>query len=50
MSKIDVVALIPARSGSRGLKDKNILPINGHPLIAYSIVNEVMLLCVAKKV
>ena len=38
MSKIDIVALIPARSGSKGLKDKNILPINGHPLLAYSIV------------
>ncbi|QJW83997.1 hypothetical protein HK414_08760 [Ramlibacter terrae] len=30
-------ALIPARSGSKGLPDKNILPIDGHPLIAYSI-------------
>ncbi|WP_270935509.1 acylneuraminate cytidylyltransferase family protein [Falsiroseomonas oryzae] len=29
-------ALIPARSGSRGLPDKNILPIDGHPLLAYS--------------
>jgi len=29
-------ALIPARSGSRGLADKNILPIAGHPLLAYS--------------
>lgn len=32
-----VYALIPARSGSKGLPDKNILPIDGHPLIAYSI-------------
>jgi CMP-N,N'-diacetyllegionaminic acid synthase len=30
-------ALIPARSGSKGLPNKNILPIDGHPLIAYSI-------------
>jgi CMP-N-acetylneuraminic acid synthetase len=30
-------ALIPARSGSKGLPDKNILPIAGHPLLAYSI-------------
>jgi CMP-N-acetylneuraminic acid synthetase len=29
-------ALIPARSGSKGLPDKNILPIDGHPLLAYS--------------
>ena len=31
-----VYALIPARSGSKGLPDKNILPIAGHPLLAYS--------------
>jgi CMP-N,N'-diacetyllegionaminic acid synthase len=32
-----VYALIPARSGSKGLPNKNILAIDGHPLIAYSI-------------
>ncbi len=32
-----VYALIPARSGSKGLPDKNVLEIDGHPLIAYSI-------------
>ena len=31
------VALIPARSGSKRIKDKNILKINGHPLLAYTI-------------
>ncbi|MEI3377515.1 MAG: acylneuraminate cytidylyltransferase family protein [Coriobacteriales bacterium] len=31
------IALIPARSGSRGLKDKNILSLCGKPMIAYSI-------------
>lgn len=30
-------ALIPARSGSKGLPDKNILEIDGYPLLAYSI-------------
>ena len=30
-------ALIPARSGSKGLKNKNIKILHGHPLIAYSI-------------
>ncbi|MEM7695758.1 MAG: acylneuraminate cytidylyltransferase family protein [Pseudomonadota bacterium] len=30
-------ALVPARSGSKGLPDKNIRPIDGHPLLAYSI-------------
>ncbi len=32
-----VYALIPARSGSKGLPDKNILAVDGHPLMAYSI-------------
>jgi N-acylneuraminate cytidylyltransferase len=32
-----VVALIPARSGSKRVANKNIRPLAGHPLIAYSI-------------
>ena len=31
------IAIIPARSGSKGLPDKNIRPLNGKPLLAYSI-------------
>ena len=31
------LAIIPARSGSKGLKDKNIKNLNGIPLISYSI-------------
>lgn len=31
------IAIIPARSGSKGLKDKNIKPLNGKPLMAYTI-------------
>lgn len=31
------LAIIPARSGSKGLKDKNIIDLCGKPLIAYSI-------------
>lgn len=37
-SDLDIVALVPARSGSKGLKDKNILPLDGHPLIGFSII------------
>lgn len=33
-----VLALIPARGGSKGIPRKNILPILGKPLIAYSIL------------
>lgn len=32
-----ILAIIPARSGSKGLKDKNIKFLNGKPLIAYTI-------------
>lgn len=32
-----IVALIPARAGSKRVSDKNIRPLAGHPLIAYSI-------------
>lgn len=32
-----VYAIIPARSGSQGVKDKNIRLLAGHPLLAYSI-------------
>ncbi|RPJ10366.1 MAG: acylneuraminate cytidylyltransferase family protein [Deltaproteobacteria bacterium] len=35
--KHSCVALIPARSGSKRVPDKNIRPLAGHPLIAYSI-------------
>ncbi len=31
------IAIIPARSGSKGLKNKNIKELNGIPLLAYSI-------------
>ena len=36
-NKNKIVALIPARSGSKRVPDKNIRPLVGHPLIAYSI-------------
>jgi CMP-N,N'-diacetyllegionaminic acid synthase len=36
-NSIDVIAFIPARSGSKSIKDKNIKLLNGKPLIAWSI-------------
>ena len=32
-----VVALIPARSGSERVRDKNVRPLAGHPLLAYAV-------------
>lgn len=34
---IDVIAIIPARSGSKGVPGKNIAMLDGHPLLAYSV-------------
>lgn len=34
-----MIAIIPARGGSKGIPKKNIVKLNGHPLIAYAIVN-----------
>ena len=33
----NIVAIVPARSGSKGIVNKNIMPVAGHPLIAWSI-------------
>ena len=38
-----IVALIPARSGSKRVKDKNIRPLGGYPLMAWSIACAKML-------
>lgn len=37
INKGQVYAIIPARSGSKGIKDKNIFSFCGHPMISYSI-------------
>lgn len=38
IKKGKVYAIIPARSGSKGVKNKNIRTLEGYPMIAYSIV------------
>lgn len=37
IKKDEVIAIIPARSGSKGVKNKNIICLEGYPLLAYSI-------------
>jgi CMP-N-acetylneuraminic acid synthetase len=37
MEKLNIVAIIPARGGSKRLANKNIFPLNGKPLLAYTI-------------
>lgn len=36
-NKKEVVCVIPARSGSKGIPNKNILNLGGHPMIAWTI-------------
>ncbi len=42
------IAIIPARSGSKGLKDKNIKELAGKPLMAYSIESAIRSGCFDK--
>ncbi|CEK39059.1 cytidylyltransferase domain-containing protein [Paraclostridium sordellii] len=37
MKKSKVLAIISSRAGSKGIKDKNIIDLNGKPLVAHSI-------------
>jgi N-acylneuraminate cytidylyltransferase len=37
MTDLKVIVIIPARSGSKSLPKKNILPLNGKPMLCYSV-------------
>jgi len=47
---LEVLALIPARGGSKSIPRKNIRPFAGHPLIAYSIAAGLQAECVTRVV
>ena len=37
-----ILAIIPARGGSKGVPKKNIQPLKGFPLVAYSIASAII--------
>jgi len=41
MNRKQIIALIPARSGSQRVKNKNIIKLKNHPMIAYTIVSAI---------
>ncbi|MBK8892445.1 MAG: acylneuraminate cytidylyltransferase family protein [Dechloromonas sp.] len=48
--KLKILALIPARGGSKGLPRKNILPAGGRPLIAWTIEAARQASCISRVV
>lgn len=46
VSKKSIIAIIPARSGSKGIPDKNIIQFGGYPLISYSIIAAKLSKCI----
>jgi len=47
---VNVLAIIPARGGSKGLPRKNVLPLAGKPLIAHTIDHARQAACVTRVV
>ena len=45
-----IVSIIPARSGSKGIKNKNILDMGGYPVISYSIIASILSNYVSKTI
>ncbi|ECO2886696.1 hypothetical protein FXK66_08250, partial [Campylobacter jejuni] len=43
-----VIAVIPARSGSKGIKNKNLVLLNNQPLIYYTIKAALNSKCISK--
>lgn len=37
MDKNEIITLVPARKNSKGIKDKNIIKLNGKPLVEYTL-------------
>ena len=39
---MNILGVIPARGGSKGIVDKNIIELNGKPLITHTIESAIM--------
>ncbi len=48
--RMHVLAIIPARGGSKSIPRKNIKPLAGHPLVAYSIAAALQAKCVTRTI
>jgi N-acylneuraminate cytidylyltransferase len=46
--KAEVLAVVQARGNSKGLPRKNLLPLLGHPLVAYSVTTALRAACVTR--
>lgn len=50
MARPEILALIPARGGSKGIPRKNLLPVAGRPLIAYPIATALASQCITRTI
>jgi len=50
VADLEVLAIIPARGGSKGIKRKNLVPISGKPLVVHSIEHARASTCVTRTI
>jgi YrbI family 3-deoxy-D-manno-octulosonate 8-phosphate phosphatase len=50
VKKTEVLAVVQARGNSKGLPHKNLLPLHGHPLVAYSVSSALQATCVTRTI
>jgi YrbI family 3-deoxy-D-manno-octulosonate 8-phosphate phosphatase len=50
VKEAEVLAVVQARGGSKGLPNKNLLPVQGHPLVSYSVCSALAALQVTRTI